>query len=260
MSQISDASAAAVSGLIEDVLAEQETVVTDAMGNHPAQISDPGDMMANYVRVEAIPAQEIEQAAPVAPEPTAFPSWEADTTGIEDIFDEEDEPPVDDEPEFETLAPQPTANEWDDPEKRALQARLAKAERQIEWERKQRAKVAEKEWRNEAGRRFPFADPETINATSRRGFLRQAAEQHQRVTRKIQPVLDALEQTRSETVQEAKLVARAEAAQQWGRPTTGPSAAHAVPQAAQKEIRREDFKSFHEYAAAKLKGGHYGPI
>lgn len=267
------ASAAAVAGLVDDILQDEIAAsVTDLSGVSPPVQVDPGDLTGMYHRVETgdpgvaayqpgVVAPPVgEQAAP-APEPPALPSWDADTTGIEDLFDEDDDEPdgIGDEPIFET--PVQAENEWeDDDEKRALKSRLAKAERQIEWERKQRAKVAEKEWRAEAGRRFPLSDPDTINATSRRGFLRQAAEQHQRVEKKIKPVTDALEALRTETVQEAKQEARVEAAQQWGVPTAGPSAAHAVVQSQQKEIRREDYRSFHEYAAAKLKAGMYGPI
>lgn len=256
------AAVAAAAGVLDDIMADQtEATVTDAMGNYTPQSVTFGDLSGVYQPAAAAPV-EGEQTAPVAPEPSVLPSWEADTTGIEELLDDdEDEPELGDEPIFDSPAPQPQAEEWDDDdEKRALKAQLAKATKQIEWERKQRAKQAEKEWRSEASRRFPFSDPDTINATSRRGFLRQAAEQHQRVAKKVKPVLDALEQTRSATIQEAKQEARVAAAQQWGVPTVGPSAAHAVVQSQQKEIRREDYRSFHEYAAAKLKAGAYGPI
>lgn len=243
------AALAAAAAVIDDLVSDE----------HQPVRPDTTDLMGVYAP-DAAPVEGEQPAPEAAPEPFALPSWDADTTGIEDLLDEEDDPPLDDEPIYQ--APEPASDEWDDDEeKRALKARLAKAERQIEWERNRAAKAAEKEWRAEAARRFPFSDPETIKATSRRGFLRDAAEQHQRVAKKIQPVLDALEATRTETVQEAKLQARVEAAQQWGRPTAGPSAAHvASVQSEEKEIKREDFKSFHEYAKAKLKSGAYGPV
>ena len=237
-------------------------VLEDLTGPEPQMVRpDTSDLMGVYQDGAAAPADAGEQTAPVEPEPFALPSWDADVSGIEDLLDEPDDPPVGDEPE-PYRAPTVQAEEtWDDDEeKRQLKAQLVQAQKRLVWEQEQRTKAQEKDWRAEAGRRFPFSDPDSIKATSRRGFLRQAAEQHQRVEKKVKPLTDALEALREQTIVEARAQAKQEAAAAFGRPTVGPQAAQVQITNDEQQYDRRRFRSPHELIAAKLKGGQYGPV
>lgn len=168
---------------------------------------------------------EGEQAStePEAQEATfEFPSFTADTEGIEDLLDEpdygiitEDEP--EDEPEDLSVG------EYDDPEVAKLKAKLAKAEKQIRYQSELRAKSSLKEWRAEGARRFPLADVDEIEGTSRRAVLRKAQEQHDRYERKLKPTLDAVDLLRAQVIAEAKNEGKDQAIAGWGRPTSGPN-------------------------------------
>ena len=244
-----EAALAAAAGVVDDIIGDQQI--------RP----DTSDLMGIYPDAAAAPAEPGEQSAP-EPELESIPSWEADTSGIEDLLDE-DEPPVGGEPDFFQQAPPPAAVEetWeDDEEKRQLKAQLVAAQKRLAWEQEQRTRAQEKEWRAEAGRRFPLSDPEEITATSRRAFLRKAAEQHQRVQKKVAPLTAALEQLKQQTIQEARQEAREEARASWGRPTAGPTPAQVQVAGDEAQYDRRAHRSAHDLIKAKLLGGKYGAI
>lgn len=199
-----------------------------------------------------------EQSAPEAAEEAApafdIPSFEADTDGIEDLLAQDDaEYTLEDDDDPEPVLEQ--IGEYDDPEVAKLKAKLAKAEKQIKFQSELRAKDNQKQWRAEGARRFPLADVEDIDATSRRGFLRKAQEQHERYERKLKPITEALDQLKTAAVAEVRQQARGEAEQAWGRPTSGPN----VPQVQQAEdtakLDRRNFRTVHEITLARIKNG-----
>ena len=181
-----------------------------------------------------------------------FPSFTADTTGIEELLEPEPEsdPEYVAEPEAEEEEPA-----WDDDETAKLRRELAKLKKQNEWERTQRITASRKQWKEEAARRFPLADVDDINADSRRSFIKKASEQHARYERKVKPILDALEGLKAAAVTEVKAEARAEAEQAWGKPTAGPSAPVVQQSADEAKTDRGQHRTLHELTLARIKAG-----
>lgn len=102
-----------------------------------------------------------------------------------------------------------------------LRARLAKAEKRADFEREQRVKSSRKTWAQEAQEHFPYSEPETIQADSRRSFLEQAKAKDQVFRKQAAPLLARLEADREAIREEERTAARAETATAWGSPTTG---------------------------------------
>lgn len=222
---MSDLAHEAAAGLLEEVASEADVATVD---------------------------ETVEQ--PETPE-YEFPSFAADTEGIEDLLEPEPEP----EPEF-TYQPEAEEEEpvWDDDdEKRKLKSELAKLQKKVAWESEQRVKVSEKNWREEASRRFPLADVAEINATSRRQMLAKAAEQHTRYAKKLEPFTEALELLKSQAVAEVKAEARVQAAEAWGRPTSGPSVPVVNNSEEDEKLARGNYRTFQERTLAMLKAGKY---
>jgi hypothetical protein len=92
---------------------------------------------------------------------------------------------------------------------------------------------------------------EEIKATSRRGFLKQAAAQHERYARKLKPILGQLEELKGRAIETVKGEVRAETEAAWGRPTSGPGQP-ATEQAPAGETRRP--ANFKEAVMARVKG------
>ena len=250
----------AAAGLIADVMNEGPAVTEDLAGVHPPQLAVAGDL---YPRT---PEQPTPQDAEPTPEPApaaepALPAWEADLDGLGDLLDGPDFD--DDEDDDEQLAPAAESlepNEYDDPEVAKLKAKYAKLEKKLQYEQQLRAKSSLKEWRAEASRRFPLADTNEIEASSRRAFMRKALEQHNRYAAKLKPFTDVLDGLKQQAVAEVKQQARTEAEQAWGKPVTGVS----VPQVAESDDSAQfdprRYKNPHDLIKAKLRAGKYGPI
>lgn len=159
-------------------------------------------------------------------------------------FDEEVELPEDirelvEVPDFEAEAAQEVEsylevdeefdieNEWD-PEKKEILKRLYAAEKKAQFFEEQRAKEARKTWQSEAEKYFPYADAGQIQATSRRGFLRAAKEQHEAkkaeiasLEQKIRPKVESqiAAELRAKIEAEVRAELKESAAQAWGSPT-----------------------------------------
>ncbi len=208
-------------------------------------VGEPGD----EATVEA-----VEQQTDTTIPEFEFPNFEADLTGIEDLLDEPDP-----EPEPEAVYVEADEDEepvWDDDdEKRKLKSELAKTQKRLQWEQEQRVKASSKGWREEAKRRFPLADVDEIDATSRRALLRKAQEQHSRTETKLKPILDALEALKSQAVAEVKAEARATAAQAWGQPTSAPSAPVVEQAEEDAKLDRKNYRTLHERVLAQVKAG-----
>lgn len=205
--------------------------------------------MSEVAQEAAAPAGD---EAPNGEQPeTEIPSFEADTSGIEDYLDGPD-----DEPDDEPIVNYTTAevdDEFEDPAVRELKQRLVRAEAQLQHEKGLRAQNNLKSWREEAGRRFPLADVDEIDATSRRSVLRKAKEQHERYERKLGPVLERLDTLRDEVISEARQEVREKAAQSWGAPTTGPSAPTMTASEGESMLDPRKYKNPQELLAARFK-------
>src|SRR5690242_8309778 len=139
-----------------------------------------------------------------------------------DFEDEED----DDEPALPPAAEQEyEPDEFEDPEKARLQKQLAKMQKKLAWAEEQKAKASRKAWADEASKYFQFANPDTIQAKSRRAFLKEAQRQHEAVAQVAKPLYEQLAAEKARLKEEARAEARAEAEAAWGRPTTGPTGA-----------------------------------
>lgn len=194
------------------------------------------------------PVQGEQPDTPVV-EPVEIPSFSADTEGIEDLLDApdfEEEPPA----VVQQQQSEEEYQEYVDPAE--LQARLARAERELEYERKLRVDSNVKGWREEAARRFPLADVDEIQATSRRAMMKKAQEQHERYERKIQPVIEKLDALRSEVIQEAKAEGREQSAQAWGAPTSGPQVPTVAAAETDAKLDRRQYKTVHEMVRARF--------
>lgn len=194
-----------------------------------------------------------EQPAPEAvPEPE-LPSWQADTEGL-DFLEDDDEPEP--EPVF-VQEPEEEEPEWDeDPAASKLRKDLAKANKQLAWEREQRITSSRKNWKQEAERRFPLADVDSIQADSRRATLKAAATSQAKMEKKLGPILQKVDQLRGEVLVEARQEARAEAQTAWGKPSFGAPAVEDTKAAedAQK-YKPSAYKRLEDLTLAKLKGG-----
>ncbi|MHB8742565.1 MAG: hypothetical protein ACYC9L_05505 [Sulfuricaulis sp.] len=198
---------------------------------------------------EAAAVPEGVEATAVVEQPEP-PSFEADTSGIEDLLaqPDDDEEVVYTEPDY--VAPAP--DEYEDPAVAQLKTRLAKAEARLKHEESLRVQNQSKAWREEGKRRFPFADVEEIQATSRRSFLKQAQAQHERVERKVSPFLAELEKLREQVVTEAKTEGRETAERAWGIPQVGPQAGTVTASEAQASLDRRQYKNPLEMIKARL--------
>ncbi len=199
---------------------------------------------------EQTASEQTEEAASETPE---F-SYEADTEGIEDLLAEPDpdEYELEDDDDPEPVVVQQT-DEYADPEVARLQARLAKAEKQLKFQTDLRAKDNLKGWRAEAARRFPLADVDEIDASSRRAVLRKAEEQHTRYYKKVEPVLNQIEALKAQVLTEAKQEGREQAAAAYGRPTTAPQIAQVTT--AEEQIDPRKFKTLHDLTLARIRSG-----
>lgn len=196
-----------------------------------------------------------EQPAPEAvPEPEPdLPSWQADTTGLDFLEDEDDEPeapaPVEDEPDEEP--------EWDeDPAASKLRKDLATANKKLAWSEEQRINSSRKNWREEAGRRFPLSSPDEIAADSRRAFLKKANEQQVKMEKRLGPILQQVQKLREDLIVETKAEVRQEAQTAWGKPSFGAPAVEQT-QAAEDAAKYKPsaYKRLEDLTLAKLKGG-----
>lgn len=248
-----DAAMAAAAALLEDT-----DPVEDLLGPAPVVADDLAG------RVVAEPEQVAEQTAPDEPD-FDLSAYQADTSGL-DWLEDEPEPQEDDEleevPDFgEVEAPVAPQAEWDDDEEKAqLRRQVEKLRKQQEWSEKQRVAQAQKKWREEAARRFPFCDASEITTTSRRATLRVAKAQHDRVLKKVNPLLEALEELRGQTASEARQEARAEAAKAWGKPAVSAGAPQPVAVRESGNPRFEKGKGLVDLIKDRLNKGEYGPI
>lgn len=197
---------------------------------------------------------EPQATQPAAPD-VEIPSFAADVDGIEDILEFDFDDVEDDGVPVARATEEYEPDEYDDENTARLKAKLAKLEKQVQYQQQLRAKDNEAKWRSEAQRRFPLADVDEINATSRRAFLKKAHEQHARYARKVEPIIKQLDDLKSSLVAEVKQEAREQAQQAWGRPTTGPQVQTVQAAEDADRLDRRKYRSVHEVVAARIRNG-----
>lgn len=165
--------------------------------------------------------------------------------------DEEDDEPVLAQSQFEET------DEYEDPEKARLQKQLAKMQKKLAWAEEQKAKASQKSWAEEARKYFQFANPDTIQAKSRRAFLKEAQRQHDAVARVAKPLYDQLAAEKARLKEEARAEARAEAEAAWGRPTSGPTTAASYTENTEttKRERLQMGRSLTDVLKTRIKSG-----
>lgn len=148
-------------------------------------------------------------------EPALLPA-----TDLDDLFEHEDD---------DDFEPEVSENLTEE----ELRVRLVKAEKQANFERTERLKVARKSWATEAQTHFPYSKPDKIKADSRRAFLEAAKEQDTDFRERAAPLLEKVEKTEEQIREEVRAELEGEARSAWGRPTTqsGSSSASAAKEA-----------------------------
>lgn len=172
-------------------------------------------------------APEAQDAAPEVDLP------ELTSSLPDDLAEFLDEPDFDDEPAVSL-----SEDEFVDPEELAREN--AKLRKRLEWTEAQKAKVEMTKWREEAEKFFPYAHLDSINATSRRGFLREARAQHEANKSLIAPHVEALKAKEDALRAEIEQKVKAELAEAWGKPNLGggPSGAPIEAAAASDDLER----------------------
>lgn len=149
--------------------------------------------------------------APEAPEPEA----PDDDDLPDDIAALLDEPDLDDpDPDLEV-----NLEEYQDTEELARE--LTKTRKRNKYLEEQTLIKARKEWRREGKKYFPYAELDTIEATSRRGFLKQAQTQHEQIKGRVESVLTEERKKLTAAQTAEQVAAREAAATSWGKPVTG---------------------------------------
>lgn len=198
----------------EEEPAAPETTAGDWEQLPPAPQAAP-ESVAPEVQETDAPAE-----APALPEIPDFKPVDLD-----ELEDDDDEPYVVDNTIYNTADDDET---YVDDETRRLRAELAKAQKALENERKQRVESNVGRWREKYKQMYPLADVDEIKATSRREFERQAALSHNKAYKVLEPQLKLLREAREKILEEARLEGKADAAAAYGKPTTGPGAAPAI--------------------------------
>lgn len=188
----------------------------------------------------SLPAAEAEAQQEAETAPPADAEAEPEAVGLVDYRlipddelaelgdDEDDTPPV----------PLPAAevdedeDDYVDPEVAALRKQLAQAQNALKFQTDLRVKEGRKNWEQEAKRRYPLAAVGSIEAASKRAFMRQAAHSHNAIYQVVKPELDRLKE--SEASLRTKIEAEVQA--KWGKPTTGPGQVPIEAAEAQREL------------------------
>lgn len=187
---------------------------------------------------------EAEPEAPNSPDAAAeAPQDAAPAVDLPDLTDDlPDElaefleaPDFDDEPEAVTARDE---DEFVDPEELAREN--AKLKKRLEWAEAQKAKAEQTRWRAEAEKYFPYAHIDSIQANSRRAFLKAARAQHEANKSLVAPHIEALKAKEAAMRAEIEAKVKAELAEAWGKPNIGggPSGAPVEAAARADELDR----------------------
>lgn len=132
-----------------------------------------------------------------------------DSLDLDDLFGPDDDPDPGDV--------NPSALQDLDPDE--LRARVVKAEKKAAYESDLRLKASRKAWAVEAEKHFKFCQPGKITATSRRGFLEAAKEQHDEFVTRAKPLLERADESEAEIRARVEAEVEARYKDGWGTPT-----------------------------------------
>lgn len=175
-------------------------------------------------------------AEPVSeqPEDTAAETVQQEAEELpEDVQALLDEPDLDEEDEEEDFTVESEEEELDeyDPQKvQRLQKQLANERKRREHVEKMRVKENIKKWQAEATKYFPYADATAIEATSRRGFLKKASAEHERIKPLVEKAIASQRKALEAKGEQDQAENRQQARDAWGQPveTPGPVPGKAV--------------------------------
>lgn len=213
-----DAALAAATEAASEVLAEDLGIFAEApdQGEQPEQEAESTTYNSSEEFVASLEEPEIPEDILALVETPDFEA-EAEAEVESYLAHEAEEATLDDDYE----------NEWD-PEKKKLLKALRAAEKKAEFYETKRVEAEQGKWKDEAEKYFPYADTTQIKATSRRGFLRAAKEQHEAkktevasVEARIRPKVEAqiAADLRAQIEAEVRAELKEQAAQAWGSPT-----------------------------------------
>ena len=220
-------------------------------------MSDVGSAVAGTV-ADLFGDTAVAEDAPNSPD-AAAPSAQDAAVSLPDLNPSIPEDLLEflEEPDFDDDEPVATTTEDDefvDPEELAREN--AKLRKRLEWAESQKAKAEQAKWHEEAKKIAPLSRPETINANSRRAFLREARKQHEENFTLLAPHIEAYKAAKESLKATVEAEIRSELADAWGRPNLGggPSGAPVEAAAAADELdRARNSRNLASVAKALLK-------
>lgn len=228
----------------EDRLAEDLAAVAQPVEAQPLAVSQPAP-------VEAAPVVEAEEFV--------VPTFEPD---LDDEYRELIEAPDFDEEarlEVEARFDDDDNEDYTDPE---AAKELVKLQKRNAWLEGQVVRASKPKWVGEAKKMFPDlakyapGEIEKIDASSRRGFARKAAELNTRFAAVAKPLIDELTAKRQVVFQEARQEGRTESEAAWGVPTVGPPLSAVQLAAGDAELNAaRSSKQLHKIIGVMLKQG-----
>lgn len=217
-----------------------------------------GDLAAE---AEQNAPSEPEAAVAEAPQETAPLAFDPDPELPEDITELLDEPDFEEEAAAEIAAAIPedeyNTEAYTDPELAEERRKRIAAEKRAAHFEGLRVKDSRSKWEAEAAKFFPFADAGSIQATSRRGFLRAAQQENERVKNlpSIKAMIERGSLATEAVAAEALDIAREESRDAWGKPLVGPSAAPAAAIQKQDQAQRiQNARTVHDRIRLRLQG------
>lgn len=229
--------------------------------------SERPDLQGGVPSGQVIDGLVAEQAAEAAVEQAEVPVIDFDPELPESIqellADDPDDDEDDDTSRYAAPASESPYELGDEPvgyedEVAKLRRELAKAQKKAEWADEQARKAKRDKWEAEARKFFPLSSPESIQADSRRSFIKAAEAQHNAV--KNNPVImqyreQAIAAANAEAAK-IKEQARLEAQQAWGKPVAGPGLVPAQQGSYEDEIakarRKGDLTSLVGYITGNI--------
>lgn len=149
------------------------------------------------------------------------------------------------EAEAEIEAVEEQYSEYEDEQTVELRKKLVAAEKKAAFLEQQRLKTEQPRWKQEAEKYFPYADLDSIDATSRRGFLRAAKAEHESVAAKVEKAVAAKLGVFDPEAEREKIRAeeKARLEEAWGSPTVNtaqaPTEARENAEAVDKAIQSQ---------------------
>jgi hypothetical protein len=265
---MSDETERVAAGLGAIILADADAA--GAVVGVEREVAESAAEAVAFARQPSSPSPAAAAAPAPVPDPAApEPASEQDPSALLDFTPQPDdeldallaEAAIDDEVDAEVAAEEAEYGESYDPDEARRLKTLEKRNAHLE---KELVRASKGKWVAENLRKYPlletyFADEvKGIEATSRRGFAREAQRMNDTYAKALAKPLADIDALRAGTATVARAEARAEAAQQWGAPTTDPAGSVAAETAAavdaELQAARARNASLHERLAIMAKG------